>query len=89
LVAKNTNYKSLQFNEEVDATNGSVISTSSKTGVVLHSMTTKNRKKYEEINQIEWNIIILKSVSYARRSFYIILYKRKYSFLLKWTMFRK
>ncbi len=50
LVAKNTIYKSLQSNEEVDATNGSFISTSSKTGIVLHSMTTKNKTKYEEIN---------------------------------------
>jgi hypothetical protein len=53
LVAKNTIYKSLRSNEEVDVTNGSFISTSNKTGVVLRSMTTKNKKKYEEINEIE------------------------------------
>jgi hypothetical protein len=77
LVAKNTIYKSLRSNEEVDVTNGSFISTSSKTGVVLHLMTTKNKKIYEEIDQIEWNIIILKPVSYMRRWFQIIFYKRK------------
>jgi len=53
LVAKNTIYKSLRSNEKVDVTNGSFLSTSSKTDVVLHSMTTKNKKRYEEVNQID------------------------------------
>jgi hypothetical protein len=38
-----------------------------KTSIVLHLMTTNNKKKYEEIDQIEVNIIILKSVSFHIR----------------------
>jgi hypothetical protein len=53
------------------------MSTSIKTGIVLHLMTTNNKKKDEEINQIDGNIITLKSVSYTRRLFQIVLYKRK------------
>jgi len=69
LVTKNSIYKSLRSDEEIDMTNGSFISTCIKTGIVLQFMTTNK-------NQIEGNIIILKS-SYTRRSFQIILYKRK------------
>jgi hypothetical protein len=55
-------------------TNGSFISTSIKTGIVLQLMTiNKKKKKQKERNRIEGNIIILKSVSYTRISFQIIL----------------
>ncbi len=38
-------YKPLQSNEEINMTNGSFISTSMKTGIVLHLMTTNNKKR--------------------------------------------
>ncbi len=43
-------------------TNESFISTSIKTGIVLHLITANNKKKREEINQIVENTFILKSV---------------------------
>ena len=63
LVVKNNIYKFLRLNEEIGVTNGSFISTSIRTDIVLHSMTINNKNKQEEINQIEGNIIILKLVS--------------------------
>jgi hypothetical protein len=56
-------------------TNGSFVSTSIKTGIVLQLMTTNNKKKNKR-KQIELreNVIILKSVSYTRISFQVILY---------------
>jgi hypothetical protein len=72
-------------------TNGSFISTSIKTGIVLQLMTTNNKKKKQkETNRIEENIIILKSVSYTRISFQIILYNEHIvSLCVKSSSYRK
>ena len=44
-------------------------------------MTTTNKnKKYEEINKIKWNIIILKSFSYMKRCFEYFLYTKETCF---------
>ncbi len=51
-------------------TNGSFVSTSIKTGIVLQLMRTNNKKQKTKGNKS----IILKSVSYTRISFQIILY---------------
>ncbi len=77
MVPKNSIYKSVRSNKDIDVTNRSFINTSIKTGIVLQLMTPNNKKKHEEINQIDGNIIILKSVSYTRQSLQINLYERK------------
>ncbi len=62
MVTKNSICKYLRSSEEINMTNESFISTSIKTGIVLHLITKNNKKKREEINQIAENIFILKSV---------------------------
>jgi hypothetical protein len=52
LVTKTSSYKSLRSNEEINVTNGTFISSSIKTDIILQLMTMNNKEKQKEINQI-------------------------------------